>query len=432
MTSTPASREKHSLVRLTSIRPRLRAFVSFALGVVVVTFGYTAGRQEALVLAGVAFLLPLCGVIYVRIRRPKISVTRLFSPPVVAAGSRVRMTIRLRNEGTVSTIPFAGDDAIPWQESLASHEVPGLGTTAATNRTRVVEDDVHPPRRGLYVVGPFVVEYEDPFGMWRASVAVGETDRLVVVPRLAALGDDGPALADGDGSAQLVRHRVTGNDDDLTTREYRVGDALRRVHWRASARRGELMVRQEEHRSHPDARVLVDTRRSGYPDASRDRSVWWSDWSSESFEWVVAMSASLGIHLDGAGFRLEVEESSRGQIEQFGPRTESRRGDGFLTSLAGVQLSDEDDLDQIRLGDAVGPLFAVAADPDDATIDWMIHRRAPNAPAYAFLVEPRQAVVVRLRNEGWTVVEVDPDSEPMDAWRGSASATRAVTPVSRG
>src|SRR5690606_18569135 len=125
-------------------------------------------------------------------------------------------------------------------------------------------------RRGLYAIGPFVVEHEDPFGMAVSTIALGDPDRLVVIPALTDLSEGGPSLADGDGAAQLVQRKPAGNDDDLSTREYRPGDALRRVHWRASARHGELMVRQEEHRSLPDARIIVDTRRRGYPDATTD------------------------------------------------------------------------------------------------------------------------------------------------------------------
>ncbi len=179
--------------------------------------------------------------------------------------------------------------------------------------------------------------------MVNAVLAVGEADRLiVVVPEVVELPPGGPTLADGEGTAQLVQRRVTGNDDDLTTREYRPGDALRRVHWRASARHGELMVRQEEHRSHPDARIVIDTRQSGYPDAVPDPGDSWSPTAhSEAFEWVVRMTASLGSHLEASGFRVLIEETAVPQVEPLGERWQGgRRSEGFLTSLAAVRLVD--------------------------------------------------------------------------------------------
>src|SRR5690606_27216812 len=113
---------------------------------------------------------------------------------------------------------------------------------------------------------------------------------LVVVPDVVPLPLGGPALAEGDGAAQFAHRRALGAEDDLSTREYRPGDAMRRVHWRASARHGELMVRQEEQRSHPDVRLALDTLREGYPDAAPDPggpgrpAV-----ASEAFEWTVRM-----------------------------------------------------------------------------------------------------------------------------------------------
>src|SRR5690606_2323151 len=210
--------------------------------------------------------------------------------------------------------------------------------------------------------------HEDPFGFATSTVALGAPDRLVVVPAVSSLSDGGPSLADGEGEAHLVQRRVMGADDDLTTREYRIGDALRRVHWRASAKHGELMVRQEEHRSHPDARILVDTRRRGYPDAESDTGMSWSaDWSSDAFEWVVRMLGSLGLHLEQAGFRVAIEETARPQIEAIGDRWEGRRAEGFLTSLAGVQLLDRtvDELAALAPADGAGPVFAILGDPED-------------------------------------------------------------------
>jgi uncharacterized protein (DUF58 family) len=262
--------------------------------------------------------------------------------------------------------------------------------------------------------------------MAAATIAVGKPERLVVVPAVSSLTEGGPNLIDGEGEAHLVQRKVAGNDDDLTTREYRRGDALRRVHWRASARHGELMVRQEEHRSHPDARILVDTRRRGYPDAFTDTGMSWSaDWASDSFEWVVRMVASLGLHLELAGFRVAVEETARQQIEPIGDRWEGRRAEGFLTSLAAVQLLDRtvEELAVLPPSEGAGPVFAILGDPEDATVDWLIRRRSKGEVGYAFLVDARPAVIERMRDAGWTCVVVDDTDDPADAWRAAANET---------
>ena len=420
----PTAEGVRGLRRTRTVRLTWRAGTSIALGILAVFLGYGTGRREYFVAACLAFLLPLVGLAFVRLRRPKLEVSRLFSPPVVAVGGVVQVTVRVTNLGASPSTPLAWDDALPWFEPIATREIGPLGP--GRRRPYITSSDLHPPRRGLYAIGPFVAEHEDPFGMATATIAVGVPERLVVVPAVSSLTEGGPNLIDGEGEAHLVQRKVAGNDDDLTTREYRIGDALRRVHWRASARHGELMVRQEEHRSHPDARILVDTRRLGYPDAFSDTGMSWSaDWASDTFEWVVRMVGSLGLHLELAGFRVAVEETARPQIEPIGDRWEGRRAEGFLTSLAAVQLLDRtvEELAALSPSDGSGPVFAILGDPEDVTVDWLIKRRAKGELGYAFLAAARPAAVERLRDAGWMCVVADDTDDPADAWRAAARET---------
>ena len=133
-----------------------------------------------------------------------------------------------------------------------------------------------------------------------ASTPPGETSQLIVTPEVVPLGETGLAVPAGDGEARIVQRRSVGDADDTITREYRRGDALRRVHWRASARKGDLMVRQEEQRSYPEARIIVDTLRSGYSDVDPTQAD--DEGESLAFEWAVRMLASVTVHLRRSGF----------------------------------------------------------------------------------------------------------------------------------
>lgn len=406
----------------------MRGIGTAQFGILALIYGYAAGRKEALVVAAAAFLLVATGMLITRIRRPRFEVVRLFSPPVVSAGAAVQVSLHIRNLAAGASPHLLWNDAIPWQEQASPNEllpVGGRASVTGNGQRRAVTAvyELHPPRRGLYEIGPLVIEHEDPFGMARSTLALGKADRLVVVPAIVDLPTGGPNLADGEGSAQLVQRRVTGNDDDLTTREYRIGDAMRRVHWRASARRGQLMVRQEEHRSHPDARIVLDTRLAGYPDAEIDDSDNENPSShSDAFEWGVRMLASLGVHLDGSGFSVAVEETATRQLDQLGERWDGSRREGFLTSLAGVALVDAGP-DRLRRSGGVatpGPIFAVLGDPEELTLDWLIRHRRAGDVAVAFLVEPREAAVQRLRDAGWLCVSVQAWDDPAAAWKAAS------------
>ena len=408
-----------SLKKDQRLRPSSRGIATILVGLLAFVVAYSAGRREILVVAAAALLLVGTGLLVARIRRPRFEVVRLFSPPVVAAGSTVQVGLRIRNQAAAPSPHLVWNDAIPWKEPSAPHELLPIGGGQSQRRVVTVGYELHPPRRGLYEIGPLVVEHEDPFGMARSTLAIGEHDRLVVVPALIDLPPGGPNLADGEGTAQLVQRRVTGNDDDLTTREYRTGDALRRVHWRASARRGELMVRQEEHRSHPDARIVLDTRLAGYPDAVIDDADPWHPTStSEAFEWTVRMLASLGVHLDAAGFSVSIEETAKPQIDQLGERWDGGRREGFLTSLAGVKLVDAgpERLERAHVVDAAGPVFAVLGDPEILTVDWLIRHRRAGDVGIVFLVEPRSHVVERLTGAGWLCIPVHAWDDLGAAW----------------
>lgn len=84
---------------------------------------------------------------------------------------------------------------------------------------------------------------------------------------------------------------AAAGDDDVIPRAYRDGDELRRVHWRSTARYGELMVRREEQRWQDRAVLVLDTRRAAHGGAG----------PNSSFEFAVSAAASIGVHLARAG-----------------------------------------------------------------------------------------------------------------------------------
>ncbi len=87
-----------------------------------------------------------------------------------------------------------------------------------------------------------------------------------------------------------------GSAEDVTVREYRRGDDLRRVHWRSSARVGELMVRREEQPWQSRATVFLDNRARSH----RGQGL------SSSLESAVTAAASVALHLSQRGFMVRL------------------------------------------------------------------------------------------------------------------------------
>ena len=273
------------------------------------------------------------------------------------------------------------------------------------------------------------VDVADAFGLASSTLTTGDPQSIVVTPEIVPLPATGLSTTAGDGEARLVQRRAVGDDDDSITREYRAGDAMRRVHWRATARHGDLMVRQEEQRSLPEARIIIDTRRSGYRDA------WGEDGDgdeSASFEWVVRMLGSVAVHLRRAGFDVTVVETAPAQLAALGSARQRAWGEEeFLVSLASFDLVDDEvhATPRTRRG---GPTIAIVGNPDASTLDWLAGQSREGDVCVAFMVQGVSSVDVinrsfgvtsavtgvgeRLADAGWLVVPVRADDDHASAW----------------
>nr|WP_246376678.1 DUF58 domain-containing protein [Conyzicola lurida] len=370
---------------------------------------YSLGNEQfRFVACLLAALVGLC-LLLVRYRAPRLTAARRFSVDVVSVGSPVTVTIDVTN-GTVGRSSAAEwSDRLPWEPGATEPaRLAGLPSARYSSRgTARLEYVLHPPRRGIVEIGPVAVERADPFGLSTRQTVLGDSRQLIVAPRITPLAGSGFSLAGGDGSVRASRRNTAGNNDDLMTREYRRGDALRRVHWRATARHGDLMVRQEEESSFPTARLVVDTRDDGYA-------------TSDAFEWALGMVASLGVHLVSAGFQLHLRETAPAQL--VAP-LEAGGGTGhdveFLTSLARVALvvGRHDAPPSVAELDQHGPIFAVVSAPTADTLRWIVGQRAPNEHGVAILVdEPGSAAFETLSRAGWHCVAAHSTDDAAEVW----------------
>ncbi len=123
-------------------------------------------------------------------------------------------------------------------------------------------------------IGPLEVVVSDPFGLASSSTVAAPMTELTVYPHIDDIvpvphttGDD--PYAGADHPSALGR----SGEDFYALRPYVVGDDLRRVHWRSTARRDELMVRQDELPWQGRVTVLLDVRRNTHTPASLELAV---------------------------------------------------------------------------------------------------------------------------------------------------------------
>ncbi|GAA1526605.1 uncharacterized protein (DUF58 family) [Agromyces terreus] len=429
--------------------PRLtrRGIALVAVGVVLAGVSLWFDLRDILVLAFVGIAMPVVAAAFVATRRPRLAVQRQFSPAVVRAGESTVVGLVVQNRGprTFDGAHWrdrAPDSAVGPPESL----LPALGPHEAVlpsgdDRVRV-EYRLRMPRRGVYPVGPLRIGMHDPFALAVVERDAGSAHEIVVTPRVTPLAEALATAASIDGVVHGLQRRNHPNSDELIAREYRYGDPLRRVNWPATARRGELMVREEEQRGDPEARVLLDVPSSSRPGlvVHRERG---HD-GDERYELAIEVAASIGVHLLEHGFRVRCtsvgeHERGLGPTAPFDGTYRMPGGDRLLLEdLARVDLDEQgrrrDDraaASEVRTRgrDAREPAFAVLADPSAADAGALVALRPAFEPAVAFVTATVPAAVRQmLEDADWTVVTVRRASEIGGAW--AASATTAVRDAS--
>lgn len=259
------------------------------------------GLVQLAVLSAATVVLLVGSYVWVRVKRPSLAARRHLRELLqVGVEGRVDLAVTATGRTTPTlAIADAFDHGRRAARFLLAPLAPGDTGRAAY---RFPTD-----RRGRFEIGPLRATVTDAFGLVSSSHRVLGTEQVVVYPQvhdIVAPPDIGGLDLDRDHPA--VRPRVESSGDFMTLREYAPGDDLRLVHWRSTARRGHLMVRQNETRRRAPALLMLDVR-----PATHDR---------DSFERAVEATASIAAALDRAGRPFEVAWSTGTEIGAPGRR----------------------------------------------------------------------------------------------------------------
>src|SRR5262249_3853678 len=125
-------------------------------------------------------------------------------------------------------------------------------------------------RRGVIDIGPLEVSRRDPLALVGVVRRYGGREKVWVRPRVHPIASVPVGLSRSmDGRIERVPH---GSITFAALREYVMGDDLRHVHWRTSARVGELMVRENVDTSLPRVVILLDDRAEAHTMGANEES----------------------------------------------------------------------------------------------------------------------------------------------------------------
>ena len=407
---------------LSGLTTRGRSFL--AAGLAAGVCAVVLGQRDLLRVAVLLVALPLGALVALAGTGLRLGMQRVLAPMRVAAGSAARVRVELRNMTPGVSRLVMAEDRVPYALGPSPRfVVEGL----ASGRAAAITYTLACHSRGRYAVGPLRLRLRDPFGMCEINRSFSATDPLIVLPRVYPLtSPSGGGRWSGSGEA-LAKSAASTGEDDLTTREYRHGDDLRRVHWRSTARRGELMMRQDEQPRLLRATVLLDTRQNGHC----------GEGPASSLEWAVSAAASVAVHLVGQRYavRLLTGSGDRGWTSATGEATVAvldRLAE--VTTLPANSLATS--LTQLTSsgGGRDGLLVAVIGDldADQATTLARIGRGGARGlavllatPRWAGLSagqaaaadERRRRVAAVLRDADWSVAEADPTRSVPEVWQ---------------
>ena len=234
-------------------------------GVIALVVGRMFGVVELFVIGAALLVAMVFASVYVVVRRPRVIAHRWIHPALLVAGDTGRVDVHLDHRGALPSAACTLVERV--RRSRDDVQLARLPIAPLPARSRTSTGYRLPSaRRGITVLGPLTLELRDPLGIARLErVVVGE-EQVVVAPR--AMPIDMPQLGQGLlGAALLDRARRLGPGDFHGLREYQVGDELRTIDWKASARTDDLMVKEHTVEGLHRCTVVLDSGPGAHLDA---------------------------------------------------------------------------------------------------------------------------------------------------------------------
>ena len=248
-----------------------RGSLTLLLGAATYVVAWLFGTKALYPVATGLVLAPLAATMWVRLAAGPLELRRRAGKGALLEGADVWVRLDVRPESRVPAPSLAITER--YAKLGDRHTVltrSGLSGAGSTYRGTYVLEAVP---RGRYVVEGVHATFDDPFGLARAELDLDARGSLLVYPRLVVLdrlfSESGAHAQDG---RRLLLRRPSGFDLH-SVREYEQGESLRKVHWKTTARRGQLMVKELEDAPRDEIAVILDADSSSVVGESFDVQV---------------------------------------------------------------------------------------------------------------------------------------------------------------
>ena len=385
-------------------------------GIAAVVCAVVLDERDLLRIGVFAAVLPVIAMIAGSVRRMRLTASHLVSPSRLDPGTVGQVVLSIRNAGASRT------GAIEISERPTADLTGGVRCLVPPLRPGHRAQTDYPllaQRRGRFLLGPPSVRVGDPFGLWEDNRTLPVRSEVLVVPTVVDLA--GMPISTGTRSAAADRAMsgATGGDPDVGIRHYRSGDDIRTIHWRASARHDDLMVRLEEPVSHGGAVVMLDHREPAHA----------GEGVHSSLETAVTLAASISLHLLAAEHQMRLTTHT-GTVLANGRDIE----DDVLAALAVIEPDRTGPMTAASVSGS-GLIIAILGALDMPAARLLIAARWRGTNGVALVLDTHDwdphrppgdpRAVALMQSAGWRVVTVGSGDSLAVAWNRACAGSAA-------
>ena len=265
-------------------------WIVVGLGVISLALSAVGGWRE-LAFLGTTLLAALVAAMFFIAGRSTYSAEVELEPRRVVVGERALGRLAITNIGKRRLLPSRIE--MPVGHGVAEFGIPGLDPGESTDELFAVPT----VRRAVIVAGPVVAVRGDQLGLLRRTVRCADEVELFVHPRTARLAPSSAGLLH-DLEGHVTRKLSSSDMAFHALRPYIPGDDRRFVHWKSSARTGQLMVRQFEETKRSHLTIILSSDERYYA-------------SENEFELAVSVAASIAAQVVRSGNDISVVSERR-------------------------------------------------------------------------------------------------------------------------
>jgi uncharacterized protein (DUF58 family) len=172
-------------------------------------------------------------------------------------------------------------------------------------------------QRGRFQLGPVTATSGDPFGLFHRRITLTQPRDLLVLPRVLPISNFVLFTGGLPGRGRSSRRALHTTTNVTTIRDYTVGDALNRIHWRSTAHHHKLMVKEFDLDPAMDGWIFLDLNESVQAGEGEDSTVEYGVTIAATIAtYLLRQDLSLGMIVNGAQREFLSLDRGQRQIER--------------------------------------------------------------------------------------------------------------------